>query len=82
MSALKRVEAWLPVEPSPDWHTLLSLTRANIADLRAVLALAKSAEELRRRVRLARAELDDDVSGFTHIRDLLDLCKPVARGRR
>jgi hypothetical protein len=100
-AALKRVEAfcdsgWFTKDSSAIWE-IREGVRLNVQDLFAVLALAKSADELKRRVRLAEKRITD-VSMFAaglrlsnieaqiigeQLDDLLDLRKPLpkARGR-
>lgn len=70
-AALKRVEALLALGAPPSF-----------ADLRAILALAKDAAELRKRVAsiryiIKRASHDPDTMAI--VRDLLDLRKPLPR---
>lgn len=85
MSAIERVERFLVrAEKNPygaAGHVLTTYTsdRLDILDLRAVLRLAKQAAELKRRVRLA---LKRDRLGPGFAREVLDLRKPLPRGRR
>lgn len=97
MSALKRVEAFMREFDTPahgrDRERIFSINLADllVADLRAVLALAKQADDLKRRLRLARdvfegrrAVYDGDAldTRDAGLADLLDLRKPLPKKAR
>ena len=89
-AALKRVENWLNADheiiPRPadeELHPNDGLNTFTVADLRAIVALARQATDLRRRIRLARKSLDCP-GGDHHMEacGLLNLRKPLPKGRR
>lgn len=77
MSALKRV-AQLVAGATP---VASAVIKVQYADLRVVLALAKRAGELKRRIRLARAAARGQMVS-TSLWELLDLRKPLPKSRR
>lgn len=93
MSALKRVERWLTAGGFDDHARGLYEGGMFALDVRALLALAKQAVELKRRIRLAREVFNQPhmllATGLKGkgtwseqtLHDLLDLRKPLPKGR-
>ena len=90
-SALRRVKAFLAHARGEDSAVWLYASSGKLpaSDLRALVTLAEQADELRARVRLARAQLSREFSfGMEYGRDvlaLLDIRKPLrkpGRGRK